>query len=63
MDDLAVQFLLLNGDEADLFDNNKSAQVLAAALIAGIKISQEESINTRCRDSILSSLTIAHIAI
>jgi hypothetical protein len=47
MDDLAVQFLLLNGDEADLFDNDESAQVLAAALIAGIKISQEESINTR----------------
>ncbi|KAG2747612.1 hypothetical protein P692DRAFT_201840533 [Suillus brevipes Sb2] len=46
MDDLAVQFLLLNGDEADLFDNDESAQVLATALIAGIKISQEESINT-----------------
>jgi hypothetical protein len=47
MDDFTVQFLLLNGDEADLFDNNKSAQVLATALIAGIKISQQESINTQ----------------
>lgn len=47
MDDLAVQFLLLNGDEADLFDDDDGAQVLAAALIAGIKISQQESIDTR----------------
>ncbi|KIK32391.1 hypothetical protein CY34DRAFT_19081 [Suillus luteus UH-Slu-Lm8-n1] len=47
MDDLAVQFLLLNGDEADLFDDDDGTQVLAAALIAGIKISQQESIDTR----------------
>jgi hypothetical protein len=39
IDDLAIQYLLLNDDEAELFDDNEGAQVLAAALIGGIEVS------------------------
>jgi hypothetical protein len=47
MDDLAIQYLLLNNDEAELFDDDEGAQVLAAALIGGIEVSQQERIDTR----------------
>jgi len=47
MDNLAIQYLLLNNDEAELFDDDEGAQVLAAALIGGIEVSQQECIDTR----------------
>ncbi|KAG1734512.1 hypothetical protein EDB19DRAFT_1102084 [Suillus lakei] len=46
MDDLAIQYLLLNEDEAELFDD-EGAQVLAAALIAGIEVTRQHHIDTR----------------
>jgi hypothetical protein len=47
MDDLAIQYLLLNDDEAELFDDDEGAQVLAAALIGGIEVSRQERIDTQ----------------
>jgi hypothetical protein len=46
-DSFAVQQLLLDKDEAEHFDDDERLMVLAAAIIAGSEVSQQERIDTR----------------
>ncbi|KAG1885953.1 hypothetical protein F4604DRAFT_1917639 [Suillus subluteus] len=47
-DDLAIQYLLLDEDEAELqFDDDERAWVLAAAIIGGSEVARQDRIDTR----------------
>ncbi|KAG2356386.1 hypothetical protein BDR07DRAFT_1613096, partial [Suillus spraguei] len=46
-DSFAVQQLLLDKDEAEHFNDDERLMVLAAAIIAGSEVSQQERIDTR----------------
>lgn len=48
MDSPAVQYIrLLNEEEADIFDDDERARILAAAFIAGSEASRQDRIDTR----------------
>lgn len=47
MDNLAMQYQLLNDDEAELCYDDEGGEVVAAALICGIEVSRQERIDAR----------------
>ncbi|KAG2134547.1 uncharacterized protein EDB93DRAFT_1242629 [Suillus bovinus] len=46
MENLTVQYLILDEDEADLFEDDERAQTLAATIIAGSEVSRQDHIDT-----------------